>query len=230
MKLQSTIFVLLFVSLSTFAFGETAITKTIQLDKFTGINLMGHYQVYLKQGSKQVVKVEATQEFITQLNKKVKNGIWSIKTNNWKWNKKQKKVKVYITIPTITQLTIAGSGNIYSETDLNVQDLKVKLMGSGNIKATVNGTHLKSTITGSGNILLKGKIGSISHMTTGSGNLMATGLKVKEANIRITGSGNSKLYILDNLTAKIMGSGNIYYRGNPAVSKSIKGSGRVRKS
>lgn len=47
--------------------------------------------------------------------------------------------------------------------------------------------------------------------------------------LKISGSGNIKVYATDNLLVKITGSGNVYYKSNPTVDVKITGSGDVMK-
>lgn len=210
-------------------------SKTLNLDAFSGISLTTDYAVYLKQGSKQSVKIEASQKVIDELNMKVSDGVWTIKpksNKSWGWNsyKNKEKVKIYITIPKITALRVTGSGDIKGQTDLDVNDLKLVITGSGSIHATINGDDLKSTISGSGDMYLKGQAATLKQTITGSGDLKASDLKVKTAEIKITGSGTSKVNVSNDLNVRITGSGDVHYSGSPKVNSKITGSGNVHGS
>ncbi len=207
----------------------TVTGKTLNLSPFTGIALTTSYNVHLKQGSTQSVSIEASQKVIDNLSLKVKNGIWTIKSkkNKWSW-KDQGKVDIYITIPKVTFLSVTGSGNIKGKNHLDVNNLKTVVTGSGNIHADISGDNVKSVISGSGNINLSGTASALAQTITGSGDLKAKGLKVNNAEIKITGSGTCKIHVSSNLDVRITGSGDVYYMGSPNVHSKVTGSGDVR--
>lgn len=61
----------------------------------------------------------------------------------------------------------------------------------------------------------------------GSGEVNAFELTQATAEVRINGSGNTRLRVTQALEANIVGSGTVYYRGQPTVTSSISGSGRI---
>ena len=62
----------------------------------------------------------------------------------------------------------------------------------------------------------------------GSGSIKAYGVKASIANANIAGSGNVRITVTDKIKAKVVGSGNIYYKGDPAkIDIKSVGSGDV---
>ena len=57
----------------------------------------------------------------------------------------------------------------------------------------------------------------------GSGDINATELKVDNVNARISGSGSIRCYATENLTGGVSGSGNVAYKGNPQINFSKRG-------
>ena len=70
-------------------------------------------------------------------------------------------------------------------------------------------------ISGSGNVLLDGKSTEAEYHIAGSGDINATELKVENVNARISGSGSIRCYATENLTGGVSGSGNVAYKGKP---------------
>jgi hypothetical protein len=62
----------------------------------------------------------------------------------------------------------------------------------------------------------------------GSGDIDAFELRARDSSVVITGSGNCRISVVDKLRAKITGSGDVLYRGQPHISQSITGSGKVK--
>ena len=230
-KFMSFSFLLAFVvSLSC---NVQAASRTLDLDPFSGISLNNSFNVILKQGSKQSVKIEGSQEVINDINTTVKDGNWSIHTKkkNGKWNNNNKsKTTVYITIPKLKKLAVSGSGSIEAG-DFNVNDLKLAIGGSGKIKINVSASgDIKSAISGSGNMNLSGKAQSLTASIAGSGSVVGKTLSVKTMKASIAGSGNVYAEVSSSINASIAGSGSVYYTGSASnVSSKTSGSGRVKK-
>lgn len=202
------------------------ISRDIDLDAFDGFELGISGNVILKKGNTQSVKVEGQANIIDLLKTKVKNKKWYI---GFEENvNKHKSLTIHITIPELTEVHLSGSGNITGEDYFSVKgQLDVSVSGSGNIKLDASSENSNCNISGSGNIKLSGKTAKNNISITGSGNLTAYDLRTLESDISITGSGDCKINVQNNLVARITGSGNIYYKGNPKVRSKVVGSGDV---
>jgi len=60
-------------------------------------------------------------------------------------------------------------------------------------------------------------------------NREAENAEVRAADIKISGSGNCTIKALETLKARVAGSGDVRYSGDPRVDTSISGSGTVKK-
>jgi hypothetical protein len=139
-------------------------------------------------------------------------------------------VKAYISMTEIRGFTIAGSGTIVGELPFSTDELALKIAGSGQMKMDITAQKVSTEIAGSGDIFLEGKAGFHSYTIVGSGNLNADFFITSQYEIRILGSGDSHIYVTDILDVVIAGSGNVYYRGDPAVINcNINGTGKLIK-
>jgi len=188
--------------------GEGPVVKQeLNLDDFHSIGLSISGVVYLSQGNTQKVVVEAQQNIIDLLKKEVKNGNWNIGFQKNGGN--YEKVKVWITVPTLKALSLAGSGDIITKTAFNDLD------------------NLKMDIAGSGTIEVKGSANSASVDIAGSGDVKAADLEAKSVEVSIAGSGDCYIHAVDMLKVSVAGSGDVHYKGRPRVKTSIAGSGEV---
>jgi len=62
---------------------------------------------------------------------------------------------------------------------------------------------------------------------SGAGNVDAFGMPVNDCSIRISGTGNCQVHVIDYLDVNISGVGNIWYRGNPTVDTDVSGVGNI---
>jgi hypothetical protein len=139
-------------------------------------------------------------------------------------------LKIYITVRNLSDITVAGSGDVVVNSKLNTESINLEVTGSGNIRIPdLNATYTELQVTGSGDINVKGISNEkIDVNVTGSGDVKASELETKHADINITGSGSAEIYATEKLEGNIVGSGSIYYRGNPLIDTKSTGSGRTK--
>lgn len=205
------------------------VEEQIKLSKFSRIEVSGSSRVFLTQGENQNVKIKAQANIIELLNKEVSDGEWDIKFEEC--IKTKEVVEIYITIPSIDELEIKGSGEIISQGTLNADQMDLSIKGSGEMKLSLDVTQLESTIAGSGDLQIKGTNQSHDISIKGSGDVSAYELNSKQASVDIKGSGNVELKIEEALSVSIYGSGDVYYKGEEVKLKTnIKGSGNISKT
>ncbi|MEM6316620.1 MAG: head GIN domain-containing protein [Bacteroidota bacterium] len=186
------------------------VTKTLDLEKITGIGVCIGGEVHLSQGKKQKVEIKAQKNIIELLEKDVRGGKWNIELEDNISLKGHDGIDIYITLSTIEELSIAGSGSITGETDFrNVDDLEVSIAGSGDVHLEGDGDDLEISIAGSGDVKLDD-------------------FAVNDCEVNIAGSGECDVHVNGRLEVSIAGSGDVRYKGSPRVKSQIMGSGDVR--
>ncbi len=188
--------------------GEGPVVKEdLSLAEFQSVGLGISGTVYLTPGKTQKVTVEGQKNLIDNLKREVKNGSWNIAFD--KNVRGRSDMKIYITMPTVKNLSIGGSGKIIAtEAFHNLGDLKFAIGGSGNIE-------------------FAGSANSVEVSIGGSGHVKAAGLKVQNSKVSIGGSGNCYIEVGEQLDVSIAGSGSVHYKGRPKIKSSIAGSGKV---
>lgn len=235
MKAKPVSFIVIFLfslslsTLNSYAFFQNIKKETRDVGTFESIGLGISADLYLTQGSKTELILEAEADILERIETDVKNGKLRIYFEKWR-TLRYKRVKIYITTPTINGLSVSGSGDIIAQTPIETDNISFSISGSGsiNIEDLVTG-DVGSSISGSGTIQLGGSesVASLDLSISGSGKLVAENLEVEEFSGRISGSGSCKVFVTSTLDVSISGSGNVYYRGNPVIDARISGSGEV---
>lgn len=209
--------------------------QTRKVDPFTEISLNISANVHLEQGNKQNLEIVAKASTLEQIITEVKNGKLIIRFPNknlfWK-DFRPGEITIYITAPEINALSVSGSGDIIAEEDIKTKAIDLSVSGSGNINLSeLSAEQVKTAISGSGNIILAGKqtAQDLSVAISGSGNFKGMDYSAKDVSIKVSGSGNAAIEAQDNLYVRLVGSGNVTYKGKPAVDQSTTGSGSVRR-
>lgn len=191
--------------------GEGPMVKErLNVEGFTSIGLGMQATVYLTQGSSYSVEIEAQKNIIDALKKEVDDDSWNIGFEDNIRVRNYKKATIWITMPTLQDVAIGGSGEIYGKTPFrNLGNMKISIAGSGEIELAGDAKDTKLSIAGSGTIKAKD-------------------LKVASAKISIAGSGNTYIFVDDgDLDVSVAGSGKVFYKGRASIKTSIAGSGSV---
>ena len=114
-------------------------------------------------------------------------------------------------------LGVTGSGDIECKA-VSGDEVALGVTGSGDVKVSSVATdELACGVSGSGDIVVAaGTVGSANYGVTGSGDIKASSVIATEANAVASGSGDISCRATKQLSTAAMGSGNIYYYGNPA--------------
>ncbi len=144
--------------------------------------------------------------------------------------KSTKPITVYLSTPLVTEINLAGSGNVVANGRFSSTDrMGFEIAGSGNITIDVNSPKITTNISGSGTVHITGETKVVNVQIAGSGTHDGFALKAEDVSVKIAGSGDAMVYADINLKVSIAGSGNIKYKGNATVDKNITGSGDVIK-
>jgi hypothetical protein len=209
--------------------GAEAVSETRDVGQFHSVDFRGHGELYLIQGETEL-RMEGDEALLKAYETTVDSGILVIKNDSWMKFWRQKPIAVFIRMPLVTKLSVAGSGSIFGESTIYSDSLTLELTGSGEIELDVKAKQLSSTISGSGEIRLSGAAKTLNHTIAGSGDLKGLDLETEKSVVKISGSGNCEVSVTDELEVLISGSGKVFYRGNPRmINQEVSGSGKVKK-
>lgn len=230
-KLLFKIGVMLFASLLFINCSSAQKRETRNVSGFTSIGLSISADVYLSQTNDFKVEIEAPADYLEEIETIVDGDVLKIKNkNHFNFEFGDKKVKVYISMPKVTGLSISGSGDILAQTAIKTEDLKVKISGSGDVKIeNLSVKNLDMAISGSGDIFMAGTdvAESATYAISGSGDIKNEGLQCKKVEVHVSGSGDVKVWVVDDLKMRISGSGDVYYKGRPIIDSKSSGSGEL---
>ena len=200
-----------------------------EVANFSGVASSGAFDVFIKIGNQESLKLEGDGEILDRVETPVEDGILHIrmKKGTNRINMNFKKIKVYITAKKLNNLVVSGSGNINVEDKLKADDFSATVSGSGNISADLAATRLKAVVSGSGKIMASGNAKQTEVVVSGSGHFNGKNFNTDSADAKVSGSGHISIQADDTLNAAVSGSGNISYSGNAKVNMQKSGSGSI---
>ncbi|MGI9550586.1 MAG: head GIN domain-containing protein [Aurantibacter sp.] len=197
------------------------------------IGVSGFFDVDLVSGNEGEITLKGESNLLEHIITEVKNGQLNIKVekgynlrpSNWKDG-------IHITVPveSIDGVSLSGSGDIVGKTKIKSDDFETSMSGSGDITLEVEAETISTSMSGSGDIRLSGKTNNFDASISGSGDIAAYDLDADNVDATVSGSANIEVTANQMLKARVSGSGDINYRGNPEkVDTKTSGSGDISK-
>lgn len=176
------------------------------VDDFEKVSSEGTFKVFITEGDRQSLKIVADNNILHRVKTEVRNG----------------KLKLY--------LKNGNYRNVHLEAHIKVRNLKeIENSGVGDVHIhnVTNNGKFKAINSGSANIYLDGHCTLLDIHNEGSGNIFAYNMPADKCEIYNEGSGDVEVTCISNLTVRMDGSGNVYYKGRPSIDSQTSGSGRV---
>jgi len=209
------------------------VSQTRTTADYDAVTVAGSFDVELVSGKEGKITIKGEDNLLTAVKVEVVENVLKIYVEKGTNIRPSASKKIQITVPfeKISEVSMAGSGDIQSKDAIKNDKFSAKLAGSGNFNLNVDSTDLELKLSGSGNMHLKGSSDSLITKLAGSGNIDTTNLKAKKVDANVSGSGNSRINCIESLTARIAGSGDIKYTGNPEKKDvKVSGSGSISKA
>ncbi len=197
---------------------------------YTKLDVAGSFDVTLNANATQISIVAKYEEVISHVMTTVTNGTLKIYMEEGYRPRKWGAINIEVPLKALDEVALTGSGDIKSLQTLKSENLIINLTGSGDIGLEVEATNVKAKLIGSGDLKLKGKTDNFKGEVAGSGDLSASGLKSANTKIKVNGSGDASVYASQAIFARVEGSGDIRYAGNPkSEDTKASGSGDITK-
>jgi hypothetical protein len=206
------------------------ITQTRQTANYDKVSVAGSFDVQLVRGEEGDITLKGEENLLDHIRVYVKNNVLILKVKDninlsSSWNK---NITIEVPVNEIAGVKLSGSGDISTQTTLKATDFNAAVSGSGDISLAIEATNLYIQVSGSGDIDLSGSAEDLSVKVSGSGDVNAYGVVAQDATVTVSGSADVTLTVKGTLNAKVSGSGDIQYKGNPKkVASKVSGSGDV---
>lgn len=205
----------------------TSVEKPIT--SYSEISVAGSCDIIYEQKANQkpYLRIEIDENLQQYVKAQVKNGVLQVSLGGG--NIQPSKFRAYTNSASLAKVRIAGSGDVTLKNQVNSPTIDISIAGSGDLTAeNLQCTNFSITIAGSGDAQLKGNAINSNVSISGSGDIDASNLVTKNTTCSIQGAGNARVCATDELTAKISGSGDIRFKGNPKkLNKAIRGAGTI---
>lgn len=204
-------------------------TKTIKTADYDRIDVVGSMDVVLERGSEGTIEVTTDNNIHEYVTIESNGGTLKIKIKNNVSLKTKKGIHIRVPFESISEVSLVGSGDIVGKDAITGDSFEVSVTGSGDISLEVEALRVDAKVTGSGDLVLKGEAQEFEVKVSGSGDFEGRALKCENAQAYVSGSGDAEVYVKNSLKARVNGSGDIRYDGNPSTRDTkVMGSGTIK--
>ena len=208
------------------------ITEKRSTASYDEIAITGFFDVELVAGKEGIITVKGEENLVPFIKVEVVDQVLKISTKKNKYFTSSKGKQIVIVVPfeSLNQVSLTGSGDVITKNTIKSKTFAVKLIGSGDMNLAIESNDIEINLSGSGDIQLSGNTVNLDTNLNGSGDIDAGNLKATNAKATVSGSGDTTIYCSDTLYARVSGSGDIDYKGNPPKKDvKVSGSGTISK-
>ena len=221
------VFTLLVVT-SIAVFSQNSETRSI--GSFSGIKASEGIDVFIKKGSKESVRVEATGTSLDNIITEVSGSYLRVHMRSGNYGGRI-NAKVYVTYVMVDKISASSAGSVFGDGTLEADEIELSASSAGSIEIDVSAQLVEASVSSAGQIEVQGKTKRFTVDASSAGQIDAYDLDSQQVTAEASGAGSIKLTVSDDLDARASSGGNIRYHGNPNNSNTNSSSGgSVKKS
>jgi hypothetical protein len=205
------------------------VRQTRPVPAFSRLRIDGVFDVYLRQGDKEALQIEAREGMLSRITTETRNGTLELGLKRG-LSMRKTVIKVYITVRDLEKLTIGGVASVKSDTPLRLGQLELEQHSVGTTQLALHCDRLTARITGVGALQLTGSGREVDMHNTGVGAIEAAGFEADMLRVKSTGVGNVEVNARREISIHSSGVGSVRYKGSAAVKEMRKsGVGGIRR-
>lgn len=198
--------------------------KTSQ--KFNKIKVSTGLDLYLTQGAKNKVTVEADENLHDIIITEVNDGVLKIYSEKNIWQAKARKV--FVTVRDLELLTATSGSDVYAKETIKVNDIKISSTSGADIRINIDANTVETSSTSGSDINIYGTANNHISKATSGASINAYGLKSKNATVSVTSGADINIYASESINARATSGGDIDFKGQPKeVSKKSSSGGSI---
>jgi hypothetical protein len=195
-------------------------------ENFTKIKVSTGLDLYISQGTKNQITVEADENLQDIITTEVNDGILKIYSEKNIWRAKARKI--YVTIKNIEAITATSGSDVYTNETLKVNNLNISATSGADIHISVDADTVKTTATSGSEIEVSGVSNNHTSKATSGASIDAYQLRSKNVTARVTSGADINVYASESIDAKATSGGDIDFKGSPEkVNKKTSSGGSV---
>lgn len=203
--------------------------ETYKVTDFTKVYSNVPLRMYVEQGDKEALDIEADQDLLDELDVYVENEVLFIVSTRNKYIRDE-KLTIDLMVRDLSHIEIVGGAKIKFRTALKTDEFRLDISGAADIDMELDCNKFMADLSGAANMHIWGKTKYAAWDISGASNIDAVGFITEATYLDFSGAGKAEVYAAKILKAEISGIGLVEYDGNPTqITKNVSGLGRIKK-
>ena len=193
---------------------------------FTKIKVSNGLDVYITQGNKVAVTVEADENLHEVIKTEVRNGVLKIYSERNIWRAKSQKV--YITTHQVEGIKATSGSDVYSENTLTGDNLEVETNSGADMSLRLDVNTVTSYSSSGSDLKLTGRATNYEASASSGSSTKSYGLKSNNVTVKATSGADIDVYATESINARANSGGDVDYKGSPEkVNKKSSSGGSI---
>jgi hypothetical protein len=192
---------------------HNVVKKEREAGSFSKIKVSSGIDVFLSQGSKESITVEADENLHKYILTEIRNGELNVYTEVGIRDAERKRV--HVTMRNIQSIRTTSAGDVLGQTPIKSDALELSASSAGSINLEITAREVEVNLSSSGDMTLSGKADYLDATLSSAGDLNAFDLVVKDAKVTASSAGDADVNVLEKIVARASSAGDITYKGNP---------------
>jgi hypothetical protein len=212
--------------------GNGNITKESRsVSGFSGIDVSGAIDVYVKQDSTESVRVEIDANLQEYIITKVENGVLEIHQVNNTNLITSGQIKVYVSGKNFKSFEASGACDIRGENKIvSTDEISFHATGASKIELDLKAPKVSGELTGASDLRLSGETKDVYIHATGASHARCFELMTENADVDLSGASDADVFASVSVKGEASGASNVTYKGSASsVVVNTSGAGSVNK-
>lgn len=184
-----------------------------KIASFSNITAANGIDVFLIQGEKENLIVEADENVIEYIVTEVRKNTLFIKTS--KIIRKAKSLKVFVTFKNIQGIDASSGSDISSEGIIKANVLDLEVSSGADLVLSLESKEVICSVSSGADVYLKGVAETFSGKSISGSNLRAKELRTKYCEAHASSGGDVSVHVEKEIVARASSGGDVDYYGNP---------------
>ena len=205
----------------------STITVKREVKGFDQIQLSTLGKLEIIQGEEEGLEISAEENLLPHIITTISGKTLEIRTADNVTIEPTKDIVYTLKVKNLSGIYTSSLGAI-TASRLTSDKIEIGINSLGDISiGTLNTADLSVRISSSGDLTLAGTVTTQDVEISSSGNYNGGDLQSQSAFVKISSSGNAKIWVIKDLGVQISSSGNVDYFGSPRITSKISSSGKV---
>ncbi|MCT4614332.1 MAG: DUF2807 domain-containing protein [Marinifilaceae bacterium] len=199
------------------------ISQKREISNFENIRASAGLNVYLKQGDKEELSVEADENIIDLIETKVESNTLILSVKNR--IRKSTKRDIYVTIKNLESLKISSGVDLKSLDYLKLGDISIAVSSGADLDLKLDAKSTNIKVSSGADADIKGSTESLIATTSSGSDLNCMEFESKTVEAKASSGSDIYVYVTESITARASSGADIKYKGAPKEKNIHKSSG-----